>query len=72
MSVRGTWQITIKRRDGSLHSYTEFRGRPPQLHELIETADTAGHPVRARIDGLHHTPPKLAGLGIWEIAATQI
>jgi hypothetical protein len=72
MSVRGTWQITIKRTDGSEHRYTEFLGRAPQPHEIIETSDTAGQLVRARIEGLHHTPPKLVGLGIWEIAATEI
>jgi hypothetical protein len=72
MSVRGTWQITIKRTDGSEYCYTEFLGRAPQLHELIETAAKSGHLLRARIEGLHHTPPKLAGLGIWEIAATEI
>ena len=72
MSVRGTWQVTVKRMDGSEHCYTEFLGRAPQPHEIIETADTTGHLLRARIEGLRHTPPKLAGLGIWQIAAAEI
>ena len=36
MSVRGTWQITIKRTDGSERRYTEFLRRGPHPHEVIE------------------------------------
>lgn len=72
MTVMGTWQVRVTRRDGSEHRYTEHKGRAPQRHEVIETTDAAGDVLRARIDGFSHTPPKLAGLGVWGIDAREI
>jgi hypothetical protein len=58
MSVMGTWQVRITRRDGSEHRYTEHKGRAPQPHEIIETMDNAGRTLRARDAGLakHEKP----------------
>ncbi len=70
--ITGTWKVTVTRRDGSEHHYTEHRGRAPQFHEIIEIRDTAARPILARITTFNHTPPHDAGLGTWQIIATEI
>jgi hypothetical protein len=72
MTVMGTWKFTVTRRDGSQHRQTEQHGRPPRVGDEIECKDETGCTIRARIESFHHDPPKLAGLGVWEIAAKEI
>lgn len=72
MTVMGTWEVTIARRDGSEHHVRELHGRAPRRGEEIEIEDATGHTPHARIDSFHHDLPKQAGLGIWQISATEI
>ena len=72
MTILGTWKVTVTRRDGSEHRYTEHRGRAPELHEVLEIRDATGQPMLARIDSIHNEPPKQTGLDIWQISATEI
>jgi hypothetical protein len=36
MTVEAAWRVTVTRRDGSVHRYTERRGRHPEIGEAIE------------------------------------
>ena len=67
-----TWQVRIKRRDGSEYRYTAFMQRQPQRGEIIETGDI-GRSLRARITSYSKEAPRegAAGLGVWEIEAEQ-
>jgi hypothetical protein len=42
MRVEAVWQVTVTRRDGSAHRYTERRGRLPEIGEVIEVRDAVG------------------------------
>ncbi len=73
MTVRGTWEVKITRRDGSEHCYTEHKPREPRRSEIIETTDTAGRPLRAEIKTVTALPrPGSVGLGIWQVSAIEI
>lgn len=70
--MRATWEITIERRDGSQLFRRQFHGREPSPQEVIEATDDAGRTVRARIGVITKHPPKVAGLGIFQISAHEI
>jgi hypothetical protein len=73
MTVQATWEITIERRDGSKYECPrQFHGRAPVTHEVVETTDEEGRVIRARILGITRHPPKVAGLGIFQISALEI
>jgi hypothetical protein len=72
MTVQATWEITVQRRDGSRYSCTQFHGRAPVTHEVIETTDEEGRVIRARILLITRHPPKVAGLGIFQTSAGEI
>jgi len=46
MTVQGTWEIKITRRDGSEYRRTDHKARAPQRHEIIETTDAEGRTCR--------------------------
>ena len=69
---RPAWHVTVTRRDGSVHRYTERRGRHPEIGEVIEIRDAIGPPLIARIDAVHHDPQTLGALAKWNVAAIEI
>ena len=72
MTVEAAWQVTVTRRDGSVHRYTERRGRHPEIGEVIEVRDAIGPPLIARIQAIHHDSRALGALGKWNVAAIEI
>jgi hypothetical protein len=72
MTVEAAWQVTVTRRDGSVHRYTERRGRHSEIGEVIEIRDATGPPLIARIDAVHHDPQTLGALAKWNVAAIEI
>jgi hypothetical protein len=72
MTVEAAWQVTVTRRDGSVHRYTERRGRHPEIGEVIEIRDAIGAPLIARIDAVHHDPQTPGALAKWTVAAIEI
>jgi hypothetical protein len=71
MTTIGTWAVTIVRLDKSKLPYSEQYGRAPVKGEILEKA-VGGKLIKAQIETFHHEKPKLAGLGIWTIEATEI
>ena len=72
MRVEAAWQVTVTRRDGSVHHYTERRGRHPEIGEVIEIRDAIGPPLIARIDAIHQDPQAPGALAKWNVAAIEI
>jgi hypothetical protein len=72
MTVEAAWQVTVTRRDGSVHRYSERRGRHPEIGEVIEIRDATGPPLIARIDAVHHDPQTPGALAKWNVAAIEI
>jgi hypothetical protein len=72
MTVEAAWQVTVTRRDGSVHRYTERRGRDPEIGEVIEIRDAIGPPLIARIDAVRHDSQAPGALGKWNVAAIEI
>ena len=72
MRVEAAWQVTVTRRDGSVHHYTERRGRHPEIGEVIEIRDAIGRPFIARIDAVHHDLQAPGALAKWNVAAIEI
>ena len=72
MTIEAVWQVSVTRRDGSVHRYTERRGRHPEMGEVIEVRGGIGSPVVARIHVIHHDPPAPGALQVWDVAATEI
>jgi hypothetical protein len=65
MSIDGSWNITITRRDGCDGSQlyrTRVMPHAPVIGKTIEVKDDKGLPMIARIGTFHYDPPKLAGL----------
>jgi hypothetical protein len=69
---RPAWHGTVTRRDGSVHRYTERRGRHPEIGEVIEVRDAIGPPLIARIQAIHHDSQAPGALGKWNVAAIEI
>ena len=40
MRVEAAWQVTVTRRDGSVHRYTERRCRHPEIGEVLSAVYT--------------------------------
>jgi hypothetical protein len=72
MTVEAAWQVTVARRDGSVHRFTERRGRQPQIGEVIEIRDVIGPSLIARIDAAHPDPLARGTLAKWNVAAIEI
>ena len=73
MTIEVVWRVSVTRRDGSVHEYTERRGRHPEMGEVIEVRDApGGSPLVARIHVIHHDPQAPGALEVWDIAATEI
>jgi hypothetical protein len=68
----GMWEVTITRHDQTKHCYTEQHGQKPRKGDVIETRDATGQTIRARIETYHYEKAKRAGLGIWQVSATEI
>jgi hypothetical protein len=68
-----TWQVRVRRRDGSEFNYTTQMPREPQRGEIIETGDI-GRDLRARITNYTKETPRegAAGLGVWQVEATEV
>jgi hypothetical protein len=71
MTTIGTWDVTIRRLDKSKLPYSEQHGRAPVRGEILEKV-VGEMLIKAQIESFHHQKPKLAGLGIWTIKATEI
>ena len=71
MTITALWKVTLTRRDGSVHSYTERRGRHPEMGEVIEIRNVSGRPIIARIHIIHHDPPKPGALEVWDVTAEE-
>jgi hypothetical protein len=72
MKVEVVWQVIVTRRNGSMHRYTERRGRRPERGEVLEVRDAIGPPLIARIDAIHHAPQAPGALPKWNVAAIEI
>jgi hypothetical protein len=72
MRVEAVWQVTVTRRDGSAHRYTERRGRLPEIGEVIEVRDAIGPSLIARVDAIHHDPRAPGAIAKWNVAAIEI
>jgi hypothetical protein len=68
-----TWQVRVRRSDGSEFNYTTQMLREPQRGEIVETGDI-GRNLRARITSFTKEAPRegAAGLGVWQIEATEL
>ena len=72
MTIKGAWHVTVTRRDGSVHRYTEWRGRYPEMGEVIEVRDAMGPSLVARIQAIHHSQQAPGALANWNVAAIEI
>ena len=71
MTAVGTSNVTITRLDRSKLKYSEQRGRAPTKGEILERV-VDGMLIKAQVESVHHERPKVAGVGIWTIEATEI
>jgi hypothetical protein len=72
MTVKAAWQVAVTRCDGSVHRYSERRGRHPEIGEVIEVRDAIGPPLIARIHSIHHDPQAPVAVAKWNVAAIEI
>ena len=70
MTTVETSNVTITRLDRSKFAYSEQRA-PPTKGEILEKV-VDGMLIKAHVESVRHEMPKVAGLGIWTIEATEI
>jgi hypothetical protein len=64
--------VTVTRRDGSAHRYTERRGRIPEIGEVIEVRDAIGPSLIARVHAIYQDPQAPGAVAKWNVAAIEI
>jgi len=72
MTIKGAWHVTVTRRDGSLHRYTEWGGRGPEMGEVIEIRDAMGPCLIARIQAIRQGLQAPGALSNWNVAAIEV